>query len=141
MDHTIACYKPGCYAKINLSPKDYAQLKRTGEDFWCPAGHRQHFTGKTEDQKEIDWLRRKVRNLEAEVDEIWADQCEAQRQRDTAVDLIRRCPICAATPGRHVRIYRVPGRFEDDLANVRDWMAEHIRTEHGADSWVARVLA
>jgi hypothetical protein len=132
MDHTIACYKPGCYAKINLSPKDYEQLKRTGESFWCPAGHRQHFTGKTEDQKEIDRLKRRASSLEAEADEIWAEACEAQRQRETAVELIRRCPVCAATPGRHVRIYRDPGRFEDDLANVRDWMAGHIRTEHGA---------
>jgi hypothetical protein len=140
MDHTIACYKPGCYAKINLSPKDYQQLKRTGEFFWCPAGHRQHFTGKTEDQKEIDWLKRRASNLEAEVDEIWAGMCEAQRQRDTAVELIRRCPICTATPGRHIKIYRDPGRFEDDLANVRDWMAEHIRTEHCAEASVTRGL-
>lgn len=65
-DHKVSCCTEGCYATINLAPKDYERLKRTGEWFYCPAGHKQHFTGKTEDQKEIDRLKSEIREWEGD---------------------------------------------------------------------------
>ena len=129
-DYRVSCCVEGCWATINLSPKDHEQLQRTGERFYCPAGHRQHFTGKTDEQKEIDQLKRRLVWVEDEADYFNRECLRAEGQRDTAIELIRRCPVCAATPGRHVRIYRDSDRYEDDLANVRDWMAEHIKAAH-----------
>jgi len=126
LDHRVSCCTRGCYATINLAPKRYEQLKRSGEYFWCPAGHEQHFTGKTDEQKQIDRLTRDLRDEELE-------SGLREDQRDTAIELIRRCPVCAATPGRHIQIHRNRWRYNDDLANVRDWMAEHIKTEHMAE--------
>jgi hypothetical protein len=126
LTHEIPCARKGCYATIALDPKTYQQLKRTGETFYCPAGHSNYYPGKTKEQKEIDSLNREVNQLGREFDIIYD-------QRELLIALTRRCPICAATPGRHVRIYRENWRFQDDVANVRDWMAEHLREEHGAE--------
>jgi hypothetical protein len=125
-DHRVSCAQRGCYATINLSPKGYGRLKRTGERFFCPAGHSNYFAGKTDEQKEIDRLTR-------DLDHTERDLTRAENQRDTAIELVRRCPICLKTPGRHIQVHRNPWRYEDDLANVRDWMAEHVRTEHMAE--------
>lgn len=129
-DHRVSCCYEGCYATINLAPKDYGRLKRTGEWFYCPAGHQQHFTGKTEDQKEIDRLKREINDWSRESTGLRRALTGAEAQRDTAIALLRRCPVCAATPGRHVMVKRDPAHYEDDLANLRDWMAEHVRSEH-----------
>jgi hypothetical protein len=125
-NHYTDCCHEGCYATICLSPKNYHRLKRTGEWFYCPAGHQQHFTGKTDDQKEIDRLQTSLRRTTNKLG-------RAAGQRDKAIAMLRRCPVCLATPPRYLRIYRAHWwRYDDDLAAVREWLIEHLRTEHGA---------
>lgn len=60
----LACAAPGCPAVIVLHRDQEQRLRRTGESFYCPAGHSQHFTGKTAEQREIERLQKVERWLE-----------------------------------------------------------------------------
>lgn len=129
--YTDCCYE-GCYATICLSPKNYERLRRTGEWFYCPAGHQQHFTGKTDEQKQID-------RLQSRLDTAFHEISWRTRNYETLVGVLRRCPICAATPGRYVRVERRwPG---EGIAAVRDWLVAHLAEEHGADVPADRLAA
>lgn len=60
----ITCVKSDC-GTFPLDRALYAKLKRTGEWFTCPDGHKQHFTESPEKQ-----LRDRIENLEVEVDRL-----------------------------------------------------------------------
>lgn len=118
------CATKGCYATICLDPKSYDRLKRTGENFYCPAGHSNYFPGKTDEQKKIDELDSRCFRLGREI--AWR-----RKNYDLVIGVLRRCPICAATPGRFVRVER---RWpEEGVAAVRDWLLHHLAEAHGAD--------
>ena len=46
-----------CEIVFGMSSAFYEKKMRDHSSFFCPKGHAQHFTGKTEDQEEIDRLR------------------------------------------------------------------------------------
>lgn len=127
LTHTkISCCAKGCYAVITLHPDDERQLRRTHETFYCPAGHGQSFTGKTEEEKRADKWERIARD--------WQDQATERIETVQALrDGLRVCPFgCGWHSNR-----RLPWRpDESDIARFFDrvWfdMAEHLQRHHGA---------
>ena len=60
-DHVeITCCTKGCGGLITFHRQEYDRLKRTHESFSCPYGHRQHFSGQTDDEKRIASLEGKL---------------------------------------------------------------------------------
>lgn len=57
----IACASHGCAHRFWLPDAVEARLRRTGEKFFCPAGHRQYFTADAHPE------RKRIRQLEAEL--------------------------------------------------------------------------
>ena len=55
---TFTCCHEGCGQVICFDPGVEERLRRTHEWWYCPAGHSQHFSGKTEQEKTIERLRR-----------------------------------------------------------------------------------
>lgn len=56
----VNCYQ--CKTPICLDDEHYAKLKETGDTFWCPRGHGQHFA-----ESELSRLKKRVEQLEKEV--------------------------------------------------------------------------
>lgn len=54
----VKCY--ACDAPVLMSDARYRTLVETRASFWCPAGHEQHFAGKTDDRKRIEQLERQL---------------------------------------------------------------------------------
>lgn len=107
-----------CCCKCAMSfavPADFRQRRLKDHAlFYCPAGHGQHFTGKTPEQKLKDELERKEQMLSAAQSRADA----AQRERDQVTKAHKRmrtrvmngvCPCCNRT-------------FQNLMA--------HMRTEH-----------
>ena len=97
-------------------PDDYQRVLREhpGQPFYCPAGHGQHYTGKTDAEK----LRIQ---LAAQVDRVRFWQEEHARERRSH----------SATKGQLTRARRRIGRGVCPNCN-RSFpaLAEHMRTEH-----------
>lgn len=126
---TTACIV--CGGDICIHPEVYENLRRNHATFYCPAGHGQSFTGKTEDQKCIEQLERSLNSLEGMLTETIA-------QREELLGVMKECPIpgCAfrsrkQVPRDHLAMGRGVERVQRDLA-------EHLVAEHGAH---ARTLA
>jgi hypothetical protein len=112
------CYK--CGIPFAVPAQHYRQLQDSGDSFWCPNGHRQHFTETTEQrmQKQVDAQRRRAEMAERRA-EIERDEAQHQGRRASAfkgnvTKLKGRiangvCPCCNRS-------------FED--------MARHMRTKH-----------
>ena len=128
---TISCYREKCYAVITLHPDDYERLRRTHESFYCPAGHAQHFTGKTEEQKKIE-------NLECQLRRAWERVSEGNEDyrmlRDALTHDAQTCPFPSCTWRGARRLPWLSG--EDTLTRffARVWsdMAEHLEHAHAA---------
>ena len=129
LHQTINCARKGCYAIVTLHPDDEARLRRTHEEFFCPAGHSNYFPGKTEEEKTIERLERRVEDSEE-----WA-QCEhdrAERHR-TLAEAMQVCPLGCGWKGRR----RLPWDAQKpDVARFTDRvyadLREHLRAAHGA---------
>lgn len=68
----ITCAKAGCgYSPFPMDAQFEQRARRTHERFYCPAGHPLSFRGKTEEQKRIDYLERRV--------EWWKEYCDSIR--------------------------------------------------------------
>lgn len=65
-------------------PKDHeARLRQTRQTFYCPNGHGQSFTGKTEAEKlreQLEAVKRTADYLRTDLDRVRADRDHAQRQ-------------------------------------------------------------
>lgn len=61
----VQCYREDCEHVIRFPGPVYEQLRRTGNTFYCPAGHAQRFTD------EAHPLREKINQLEQRIDRLW----------------------------------------------------------------------
>lgn len=61
-------------------------LKKRGDPFYCPAGHRQWYTGKTEEQKLQEALARSERQVESARTQrdFWQDEADREKRRRAA---------------------------------------------------------
>lgn len=88
----IACVNSNC-GTFPMDEALFQQLRRTGETFTCPEGHKQHFTeSKEKQQKEkINSLQNKVKNLkrrveskDSTIDDLYDDWREEKNRRKFA---------------------------------------------------------
>jgi len=75
---TISC----CNCKVVFAmPETWlTHYRKTHDYFHCPAGHRQHFTGETEEER----LRKQVARLQTDQEHAAARIEDLRKQRDTA---------------------------------------------------------
>lgn len=74
---TVTCVR--CKMEFGLSDHFYKTAKQTEQEFWCPAGHGQHFVlGKTEAEK----LRDEVEALRRERDRARQQVARVEDERD-----------------------------------------------------------
>lgn len=135
-DHVqINCASQGCYAIITMHPADEERLRRTHESFYCPAGHGNHFPGKTAEQREREELEKRAARLERFLDEAHLRQ---GRIHDAATFLAggaRACPLgCGwSAQRRPLGLWNgdeeAIGRYLDRVG--RD-LADHLLHEHNA---------
>jgi hypothetical protein len=80
----IACYL--CRVRFAISDDLYRQRVNDRRTLWCPNGHDQHFTGKTQDQRRIEELqaelaREKQRAESAARARSWAESRATEAER------------------------------------------------------------
>ena len=109
---TYACFQEGCGHRICLDDHVEKRLRRTGEWFVCPAGHRQHFTpGPTADQKRIAELERQAKFLDDALGNAWDRWQEKDDQARDARRAARTCPLCKT-------VFRTPRHLPEHLADA-----------------------
>lgn len=99
------CARQGCHARICLSAEANERARRTHESFYCTSGHRNYFSDKTEHEKKIDQLRKRLESVEYMRD-YW------HRKHD---ELARACP------------WTLCGFVGSDPKGMR----QHMRKAHG----------
>lgn len=120
---TITCYK--CQVHFAVPLETVRRLRGSQKSFWCPAGHEQHFTGKSEAQKLRDELARKDEVLAAEQ----ARGARMRRERDEVVRAHKRmrtrvmngvCPCCNRTFQNLLQHMKTEHSGEFNLRNIRE---------------------
>lgn len=112
----VTCCHEGCAVTFGLLGSVHRMRKQDHEAFYCTNGHRQYFTGKTEE----DRLRSRLRTAERS-EEFYRNEAAYQRrvasaqkgQRTRVLNLIAKgvCPV---------------GGCRRNFTNVKD----HMATEH-----------
>lgn len=75
----ISCYK--CGALFGMSEAHNSQRLEDQDDFYCPNGHRQHYTGENT-SKRLQKATRKIAKLEALVEDLTGERDELQAALD-----------------------------------------------------------
>lgn len=122
----IACYLDTCHATICLGEAEYQRLSRTHATFYCPAGHEQHFTGKSEAEK-----------LQRQLDKVYERLSEEGRERwettNLFIDTLRPCPLgCGWRNRGWIRSWDA-GTLARDLMRARARLVSHLATDHGCE--------
>lgn len=126
----VTCAEQGCFAVITLHPDDERRLRRTHETFFCPAGHRNFFPGKTEEEKHAERLERRLEALGDRLDDVVSQR---ERLRDALRHGAQVCPLGCGWKGAR----RLPYRADDhELARFFDRahrdLADHLLEDHNA---------
>lgn len=138
---TLTCCHEGCLAVITLHPDDEAKLRRTHEWFYCPAGHSQRFTGKTEEQKKIDELERQLANLREAFEGVANDRGDLTELAHTLKHALQTCPLgCGWSGNRRLSPWDAIQRFRNSdpsaigrfLDRAGTDMVEHLVADHNA---------
>lgn len=77
-------------------------INNPGESFYCPNGHSQHYTGKTDSQKKIEELEKKVANERLAYESMtntMLDERNKSRKLKTQLNRVHKgvCPCCNRT--------------------------------------------
>lgn len=96
--------------------------------FYCPNGHSQHYTGKTEAEKLREQLASKDREIAAQKSRVtyWSDQHSAVAAQKSAVERSLRATKAVVT---RTKKKIVAGRCPCCSTKFKD-LAVHMRTEH-----------
>lgn len=106
----------GCGCSFAIAERRYAELKKTGETFYCPNGHPRVFTvHPTKEEKEIERLR-------DQRDAAWERAGDAYEEARRAKQLSATCPLCGDRTGRSNMLE----------ATIRARLVAHLADEHGA---------
>jgi hypothetical protein len=101
-DVILTCINSECGISFAVPQWWYKGKKETKTTFHCPNGHRQHFTGETEEEKmrrERDIARQQVARAEQEAEEqrlraVRAEKSERKLKKRAAAGT---CPCCQRT--------------------------------------------
>lgn len=116
----VQCCHEGCAHRICFEEGVYQRLRDTGEWWFCPAGHRQHFTDTKESRQRqrIEQLERLVRSHEDWLEGAWDRYREERAAHTETRRRARTCPLCGT-------VFRTPRRIPD-----------HLVEAHGAEACV-----
>ena len=107
--HPQTCCHPGCNVAFALPVALDDELRRTHDWFYCPRGHRQHYSGKSEAEKLRDELaaaQRETERARASRDEEARIRRGVERQLSATRGVVTRtkrrvghgvCPCCKRT--------------------------------------------
>lgn len=130
----IACARNACAAVITVHPGEEDRLRRSGETFYCPAGHSNFFpVGKTDEQKTIEKLER-----ELERERGWhEDTVERQQHALGVVSQMRGgtqvCPMgCGWRTNRRLAWHPEPSDVARFYDRVYADLREHMVRDHNA---------
>lgn len=81
----IACVNSNC-GTFPMDEALFQQLRRTGETFTCPEGHKQHFTESKEKRlkEKVKNLKRRVESKDSTIDDLYEDWREEKDRRKFA---------------------------------------------------------
>lgn len=119
----VQCYK--CGVVFGLEQGFQAQRREDHQEFYCPNGHAQWYSGKTDKEREIERLGEELRSLTANRD---YHQSRAQRQTEAAETARRQA---AAARGVVTKVKRRIGKGVCPCCNryFRD-LHQHMTGEH-----------
>lgn len=144
VDHVqVTCYRDDCHAVITLHRQDYNRLQESHATFWCPVGHGQHFSGKSEKEKRIAELEREVEWARRSRDR-WADH---YHEMVDVVGQVRSgavvCPFgCGWSTSRRLSIHQAATEGDDGETVARFFdrvwgdLREHLEHDHNATAKV-----
>jgi len=94
---TIVCYK--CHVPFAVTSRHRRELLDTQDTFYCPAGHPQHYIGKTEEQKlkeQLDKLKADKLKEEERLYNMYLDQMNETKKINRQLKRIHKgvCPCC-----------------------------------------------
>lgn len=122
---TITCCN--CSMPFGMSEAFYQKRLRDHEDFHCPAGHKQHFTGATPEEK----LQRQLARQQEIADANMARASRAETERDNITRAHKKmrarvmngvCPCCTRSFQnlmRHMQAEHPEFADKQDLASLR----------------------
>lgn len=116
---TVTCCK--CGVMFAMPEEWQVKFRQNHEHFYCPAGHSQHYTGETEEEK----LRQKVARLQTNIEHKEKYELELQN-RNKKLTL-----SCAAVRGVVTRIKnRVGAGVCPCCKRTFGCLARHMETQH-----------
>lgn len=128
------CCHTGCFAVITLHPQEQRRLQRTGEQFYCPAGHGQSYiVGPTKEEKRIKELEQLLERRRVLLDDAYESRGEALARLREIAQAARICPLgCGWHTGRRHGYFPT----EEDVTRYLDrvWgdLREHLVRDHNA---------
>jgi DNA-binding XRE family transcriptional regulator len=119
---TIECYKCHCIFAIPREMND--RLLKTHDNFFCPAGHAQHYLGLTPEQKlqrELDEKQRQLEREEARAARLKTERDQVARAHSRMRVRVMNgvCPCCNRTFQNLMRHMKTEHAGDLNLANVR----------------------
>ena len=116
-----------CHMAFGMTEEFYRERLRLRDSFYCPAGHAQHFTGKTEEEKLREQLASKERALAWEISQRRSAEAESTfRYRQ----LTATKGVVTKTKKKLARVNNgVCPECQRTFANV----ARHMITKHGIE--------
>lgn len=93
-DHVeLVCYR--CSVSFGMTKQLYEMRKQDGLDFWCPNGHKQHFTPEKQKRRSDELERKRVSRLESEVANLRYQNTHLNRRLRVAREKLKKeCPEC-----------------------------------------------
>lgn len=133
LDHiSMTCCHQGCSAIITLHRDEERRLRRSHDWFYCSNGHRQHYSGKTDEEKKIETLESKIGFLERRRE----DHLDALEGTTKVLGV---CPFgCGWKSKKHIKReslqwgYGTSWNLRQYFDRVGRDMAQHLHDEHGA---------
>lgn len=119
----VRCYK--CATSFGMSSGVYNQRSQDQRDFWCPNGHKQHFTGPSKAQKKIDKLELEKLRLQESIEYLRSERREQLNEHKF------KCPMAHCTWGTNVKL-----RMRNHLERTHNMRAltALLSAEAGADA-------
>jgi hypothetical protein len=90
----VVCCKEGCHIPFMITTKHRAKLMETGDWFYCPNGHSQHYS-----PTELSKAKKEIERLKSEQEETvnWANRIQADKwklEKQIADSKKTECPHC-----------------------------------------------
>jgi hypothetical protein len=135
-----------CGIQFGVDSDRVARLRETHETFYCPNGHRNHFPGKTKQEKRIEELEKDVKHYER-----WAQEADDERDKmfafqQDALGALKACPLrCGWRSRKIASLWSGDEAYERGLFRIQADVIDHLCEEHNlelpaeAENWLTEV--